>query len=332
MDDFHNEPTLSIIVVSYNTGEFLEPTLDSIFAQQFKNFECIVIDGASTDGTLEKLKAYPQVRLLSEKDSCYLEAFQKGLKMARGKYVMQCCISDGYIDKDWFRSCIDAFERDGEISLVWGLPQYMSEDGKMLAVSYPQFYKSAPQKEKFFYYWLASFFWFPEGNFCVRKSVVVDCFPAFTTPSESRQLEPWLEFNFAFQQKGYMPLFLPIIANYGRIHGGQLGRRELFSGAAEKKYNLYIRKSRLLRRRLIFGGAQHQYHRGNGTRADYNFSRWHFIFIEILAPTRLVRNVNILFRNIARKILFISASRKILPKFVENAIDAKRQAKYNNVR
>lgn len=331
MDRTESNVTLSIIVVSYNTGEFLEPTLDSIFAQKFHDFECIVVDGASTDGTLKKLEAYPQVRLLSEKDSCYLEAFQKGLKMARGKYVMQCCISDGYLDMDWFQKCVEVLDSDKEVSLVWGLPRYMAEDGKLLAVSYPQFHRSAPQKDDFFYYWLMSFFWFPEGNFCVRKEVVEKCFPAFTTPAEARQLEPWLEFNVAFQAGGFMPFFLPIVANYGRIHGGQLGQRELFSGVAEKKYELYIGKGRSLRRKIVWGGVPHVYRDGAGDKAPQQFSRWHFIFSELLAPSKLLRNSKIFLRNLGRKVLFFFASRKILPQFIENFIQNKRQAKYNHV-
>jgi glycosyltransferase involved in cell wall biosynthesis len=328
MEQNQPNPKLSIIVVSYNTGTFLEPTLDSIFAQNFKDFECIVVDGASTDGTLKKLEAYPQVRLLSEKDSSYLEAFHKGIKMARGKYVMQCCVSDGYLNMDWFQKCVEVLDSDNEVSLVWGLPQYMAEDGKLLAVSYPQFHSRAPQKNSFFYYWLASFFWFPEGNFCVRKGVLEKCFPKFTTPKEAREIEPYLEFNYAFHAAGYMPFFLPVVANYGRIHGGQMGERELFSGAAEKIYGLYVAKARALRRKLVFGAAPHVYRDGDGRETSYKFSRWHFIFFEILAPSKFFRNIKIWLKNRARKVLFYLASHKVLPQFMQDFLDAKRKAKY----
>src|SRR5271156_1675156 len=104
------KPRLSVIVASYNTGKYVEATMDSIFAQDFTDFECIVVDGASTDDTLQKLKKYPQARVVSQKDRGYFDAITNGLNMAQGDYFMQCCISDGYVDTGWFRKCVEAMD------------------------------------------------------------------------------------------------------------------------------------------------------------------------------------------------------------------------------
>ena len=175
----NKKPKLTIISPSLNTGKFLRETIRSIFKQSYKNFEYIVIDGGSTDETLAILKEYPQIKLVVEKDSSPAEAFLKGLAMARGDYIMLSCISDGYLDKDWFKKCVDALDNDREISLVWGNIQYITEEGQLTDIGYfPQFSNKfsrlmLPQKTEFLYAWLAAYGGFPDMNLCVRKSLRV---------------------------------------------------------------------------------------------------------------------------------------------------------------
>ena len=54
-------PLISIITVVYNSRQFLESTIQSIITQESTNFEYIIIDGGSTDGTLDIIKRYPEV-------------------------------------------------------------------------------------------------------------------------------------------------------------------------------------------------------------------------------------------------------------------------------
>lgn len=319
------KPKLSVIVASRNLGRFLEPTLDSIFTQDYKDFECILIDGASTDDTLERLKKYPQVRWISEKDTCYMDAFCKGLAMAQGEYITQCAVSDGYVDPTWLRKSAEVLDRDKEVSLVWGVPQCMDEDGKMLAVS-KQFYKDDVQKERFFYFYLAAFFWLPEGNFVVRTNVMKKCFPEFKG-KESLALEPWLEFSFEFQAQGYLPYFLPIIANYGRIHDGQLGQREYFSGVGNKKLNLVLARARALRKDLLTGKVKHVYRDGDGNPLPYMFSVKRFLRWEILHPAKLYRNTKDVGKRGVKKVLYTLESKHMMPEVLKRTIAAKRKAK-----
>ncbi len=320
-------PKLSIVVASYNTDRFLEPTLDSIFGQTFRDFECIVVDGASTDRTLEKLKKYPKVKLVSEKDKGSYDAFTKGIRMAQGEYIMQCCISDLYKDLDWFRKCVEVMDNDKEVSLVWGLAQYMREDGRPLAVAFPQFHRvPPPQKEDFFNYWLAGVFWFPEGNFCVRKSVFDKCFPPFT-PENFTKLEPLLEFNFQFEAGGYLPYFLPVVANYGRIHSGQLGEQEALIGTSGAKFEYYRAETRMLRRALLSGSAEHRFRDGEGNILPYRFKRTAFFRSQIFSFRRIGEHIKTFIRNEARKLFHALESRKLMPSFLRRAAIARRRSK-----
>jgi len=219
------EPKITVITPSLNHGRFLRETIESIVSQSYRNFEHIVIDGGSTDETTSILEEYPHIKWISEKDNGIVEAYQKGLSLARGRYIIQCCVSDGFVDKHWFKKCLDVLDADDGISLVWGLPQYMSEEGNLLNVSYQSFFIAPPpQKQGFLAFWLATGFVFPEGNYCVRGDIIKRHFPTKTSESYF-QIHPHLGFMYYFMTQGYCPYFICAVANYGRTHCDQRGQR-----------------------------------------------------------------------------------------------------------
>jgi glycosyltransferase involved in cell wall biosynthesis len=82
-------PLLSIITITYNAELFLEKTLLSVKNQTVNNFEYILIDGGSSDKTLDIAKKYKDLfsTIISEKDNGLYDAMNKGLKLAQGEYV-----------------------------------------------------------------------------------------------------------------------------------------------------------------------------------------------------------------------------------------------------
>ncbi len=85
-----NNLKLSVITVTYNCKEDLRFTLDSVFSQTYKNFEYILIDGASTDGTVGLIQQ-EQDRIdfwMSEPDKGIYDAMNKALEKAKGEYVL----------------------------------------------------------------------------------------------------------------------------------------------------------------------------------------------------------------------------------------------------
>ena len=83
-------PKLSVITIVYNNARDIERTMLSVLNQSYKNIEYIVIDGASTDGTLNIIKKYENrlAKLISEKDKGIYDAMNKGLAQATGDYVL----------------------------------------------------------------------------------------------------------------------------------------------------------------------------------------------------------------------------------------------------
>jgi len=84
------QPTLSVITVVYNNAADIERTLLSVISQTYPNIEYIVIDGASTDGTLQIIEKYTNkiAKLISEPDKGIYDAMNKGLALATGDYVI----------------------------------------------------------------------------------------------------------------------------------------------------------------------------------------------------------------------------------------------------
>jgi len=82
-----NYPKISIVTPSYNQGDFIEETILSILNQNYPNLEYIIIDGGSTDNTLEIIKKYENhlTYWLSEKDKGQSDAINKGLKRCTGE-------------------------------------------------------------------------------------------------------------------------------------------------------------------------------------------------------------------------------------------------------
>ncbi|MBN2396108.1 MAG: glycosyltransferase [Candidatus Atribacteria bacterium] len=86
-------PLLTIVTPSLNRAGFISNAIDSVLAQDYPNVEHIIVDGGSTDGTLEKLVKYPHLRVISEPDNGLYDALNKGIRFSHGKVI-------GFINTD----------------------------------------------------------------------------------------------------------------------------------------------------------------------------------------------------------------------------------------
>ncbi|MBL7129384.1 MAG: glycosyltransferase [Ignavibacteria bacterium] len=121
----------SIITVVYNSESALEKTIKSITEQVFKDIEYIVIDGGSTDGTVDIIKKYEKSISLwiSEQDKGIYDAMNKGLKKATGDYVWFLNAGDEIYSSD-ILSFINTLGNDADA--YYGEVEYIDEDGKNL--------------------------------------------------------------------------------------------------------------------------------------------------------------------------------------------------------
>lgn len=94
------QPLVTVITVCYNAREMLLRTMNSVWAQTYKHVEYVIVDGASTDGTLELLAEYGGRidHWVSESDKGIYDAMNKGVSMAKGKWVIFMNAGDCFAD------------------------------------------------------------------------------------------------------------------------------------------------------------------------------------------------------------------------------------------
>ena len=88
---------ISIITPSYNQGQFIEDAIQSVLAQEYPDFEHIVVDNCSTDNTLDVLKRYPHIKWISEPDHGQSHALNKGFRMSTGEILCWLNCDDFYL-------------------------------------------------------------------------------------------------------------------------------------------------------------------------------------------------------------------------------------------
>ena len=120
----------SIITVNFNNKEGLRKTIESVIHQTFHDFEFIVIDGGSTDGSVEVIKEYnAQINYwVSEPDGGIYQGMNKGIKKASGDYLNFMNSGDCFYSKDILQRVSD-YKYDSDI--ITGRDYHYSEEKKM---------------------------------------------------------------------------------------------------------------------------------------------------------------------------------------------------------
>lgn len=111
---YDDKPLVSIITVVFNGEKYLEQTIQSVINQTYDNVEYIIIDGGSTDGTLDLVKKYEDKidYWVSEKDNGIYDAMNKGLQLSSGKVIGIINADDWYI-KDAIEKSIEELQKTG---------------------------------------------------------------------------------------------------------------------------------------------------------------------------------------------------------------------------
>ena len=127
------QPKISIITVCLNSEKTLERTIQSIITQQYTNVEFLVIDGASTDGTLSIIRKYRSHIhfMLSESDNGMYDAINKAIKAAGGDIIGVLNADDVYADDNVLTVIVQAFERENA-DILYGNLIYVKPDGQIL--------------------------------------------------------------------------------------------------------------------------------------------------------------------------------------------------------
>ena len=120
MPDGSEWPKISIVTPSYNQAQYLEETIRSVLLQGYPNLEYIIIDGGSTDGSVEIIKKYePWLSYwVSEPDRGQSHAINKGFERSTGE-IMAWINSDDYYKPNAFKNVVDIYKNSNNTSLAF---------------------------------------------------------------------------------------------------------------------------------------------------------------------------------------------------------------------
>lgn len=128
-----DNPVISVITVCYNAGKYIEQTIQSVIGQSMTGIEYIVVDGGSSDGTLNVIQRYASRidRFVSEKDNGMYDAMNKGLEMATGEYILFLNADDSLYSPDTLKN---AFCVCGDADAIYGESMTVDEQGASLGL------------------------------------------------------------------------------------------------------------------------------------------------------------------------------------------------------
>lgn len=113
---------ISIITITRNSEEFINYTINSVVSQTYPNIEYIIIDGNSSDNTVEIIKSHEAkiAKWISEPDKGIADAFNKGLARATGDYLMFLNSDDALAGPDIIQKIVDAIKENNSPELIYG--------------------------------------------------------------------------------------------------------------------------------------------------------------------------------------------------------------------
>lgn len=179
---------ISIVTPNYNGGKYLEQTIQSVLSQDYPNLEYIIIDGGSTDNSVEIIKRYESqlAYWVSEPDNGLYDAVQKGFDKSTGEIMAWINSDDLYHPKAFF-TVAEIFNTK-EVHWLQGIPSFFDENGRVIAV------ESLKQWSKLDFY-LGNFKWIQQESVFWRRSLwEVSGSKIKTEIKYAGDLELWLRF------------------------------------------------------------------------------------------------------------------------------------------
>jgi glycosyltransferase involved in cell wall biosynthesis len=131
------KPLVSIITPSFNQAEYLEETILSVLGQDYEHIEYIIVDGGSTDGSLDIIERHEDrlSRWISEEDLGQTDAINKGFALASGDVLAWLNSDDTYLPHAVTKA-VDFLSENSHVGMVYGKAYYIDEQGEPVAL-YP---------------------------------------------------------------------------------------------------------------------------------------------------------------------------------------------------
>lgn len=160
---------ISIITVVYNNKKTIQDAINSVLSQRYDNVEYIIVDGASTDGTVEVINeaimihSKRNIKFISEKDNGIYDAMNKGISLATGSMIGMLNSDDLYINNDVISTVVNEFMTKNVDSIFADLVYVRADDSDKIV----RYYSSAGfHPKKIAYGWMPA-----HPTFFVKKAI-----------------------------------------------------------------------------------------------------------------------------------------------------------------
>jgi len=155
-------PKITVVTPSYNQGAFLEDTIVSVLAQQYPNLEYIIIDGGSTDNSVQIIKKYEQqlAYWVSEPDKGLYDGIQKGFERSTGEIMCWINSDDMHHRKSLF-TIAGLFQSLTDVNWIMGCNSFYDEEGRVFV----------PDPDMFYNRWSKWRMYDYDGNFIQQESI-----------------------------------------------------------------------------------------------------------------------------------------------------------------
>lgn len=142
---------ISVITVCYNSESFINTAIDSVLSQDYANIEYIVIDGASTDGTVSIVQSYGRkiAHFVSEPDNGIYDAMNKGLALASGDVIGILNSDDFYLHENVITEVVKTFEANPAAALLLGNVDFVQADDLTRTCRFYSSFSFEPWKMRF---------------------------------------------------------------------------------------------------------------------------------------------------------------------------------------
>lgn len=239
----------SVVMINYNQGHYLEEALNSIVNQTYANIEVIVIDGGSSDNSVEILKNYPGVKWISEPDNSSGHAFAKGVELAKGDIVYFLASSDGFFELDWIEKSVHLFSKNANLALVSADVIGIRQNGTFNGYKWPKGEPVDWENKELFFNWLFKGIGVTPITFGIRKDVLKICAPKLEQMVNPRDLNSvdyfWYLFGNFFYS-GYIGIKISMISSFVRFHADRVDDTEYLSRQRNQLHRLIISRRRQL--------------------------------------------------------------------------------------
>src|SRR5688572_3592389 len=126
-------PTLAVVTPSYNTGRYIGDAVRSVLRQDYPRVDYMVMDGGSTDGTVDVLRSFgPRLRWVSQKDKGQSDAINRGFARTRGELLGWLNSDDTYAPGA-FHAVAKVFAARPDVDVVYGDATYTDHAGRHVA-------------------------------------------------------------------------------------------------------------------------------------------------------------------------------------------------------